>query len=479
MADSFLARIATGVGRLFATRKTEQADTKPQPLDAAALRGQEIAFVDSYLYGGYSPTPYNPDDLVAKKGIQVYREMLRDDQVKACIFAKQDAVLASGWEIKDVKIAEDDAEGEDSAEETGDYLRFVLEEIDGTVETKIVQMMSGMSYGYSVNEPVFKLIKYGPFEGKIGLRDIKTRKPDGFDFDTDIYGNLLPDGVIQGTRRLPANRFVIYSHREHFSNIYGESDLRAAYAPFWIKENISRFMTMMFERHGMPIPVFQSEGVLTAQQNAALQNFINNLQAKTGMIIPKGVTVKFEEPGRGAGESFVMCLNYLDRRIGTALMVPQLMGLSAEGQTGSLARSATEFDVFLWIVQRLRADFAALLNEKLFKPLTDLNYEVTDGKYPQFVFKAITEARKRELADMFNAAKNAGTVTVRPKDENRMRELIELEPLSDEEMAQQEAEKEAQKQAMADAITAKNGGEAPEKPMQSSSKENEDDADGE
>jgi phage gp29-like protein len=406
----------------------QRAPVAREPLRASEVAGgQEVSFTDSYLYGRPA-YPYNPDSLVGKKGLAVYRQIALDEQVKAALSAKKFAALSTGFEIRPAVNSKSSDAG---AQEAAEFVEFNLEEIEGTLESKLHSIMSALDFGYSVSEQTFWLIDYGRWAGKIGLKDIKTRKPDGIELETDEFGNLLPDGVIQAGRRLPANRFLIYSFQKQFSNFYGQSDLRAVYRAAWAKEQIIKFMCMSLERYGMPIPVFKPTGTMTEEQRASAQAFINDLQAKSGLILPAGIEFGFEHGQPRAAEAFIPAINLLDQQIRVGLLMPGLIGLSAEQQTGSFARSMTEFDVFLWILKFIRNDLETLVNEYLIKPLIDLNYEVMDGKYPQFKFKEITEEHKQRLLNMWLMALAGNAVTPTREDENITRQLMDRPELPD------------------------------------------------
>lgn len=216
---------------------------------------------------------------------------------------------------------------------------------------------------------------------------------------------------------------------------------------WWMKTNIMRFMFMSLERHGSPIIVFQGDSTLTEPQKTSMQTFINDLQQKSGIIVPKGITLDLKEPSHGAADAFIPVLKFLNDLIRIAILVPGLMGLSAEQQTGSLARSETEFDVFILVVKWLREDLESLINEGLVKVLVDLNYEVADGKYPRFKFKTITAKEKAELFKLWQDAVASHAVTNRPEDENRMRGLVDFDLLSDEEVDDMKDEAQANKDA--------------------------------
>src|SRR5262245_41322392 len=65
-----------------------------------AIRG-EVAFADPRrLFPGNAPyTTYNPSTLVGVKGLHLFDEMKRDDQVKSALMFKKHAVITSGWQV--------------------------------------------------------------------------------------------------------------------------------------------------------------------------------------------------------------------------------------------------------------------------------------------------------------------------------------------------------------------------------------------
>ena len=177
--------------------------------------------MDSSFYGRIQR--YNPDELVGKKGLTIYRKMAVDEQIKSAVYTKMFAVLSSGWEIQPAKLPEEEAE---MAEETRGFVEWNFEEMEGHFDSKLQEALTALIYGYAVGERVYHLIDYGKFAGKIGLKDIKFRRPESIDFETDEHGNLLDDGIIQGQKRMPKSKFVLYTYRKQFSNWYGQSDLR-------------------------------------------------------------------------------------------------------------------------------------------------------------------------------------------------------------------------------------------------------------
>jgi phage gp29-like protein len=392
--------------------------------------GSEVSTVSSYLYLT-RPYPYNPDDIIGKKGVRKYTEMARDEQIKAAMLAKQFSVIAPGWEV--VPSAHEKQSEKDDAEDVADFVEQNFNDMAGSFDTKLIEMLSALIYGYSVAEKVFWLIDYGDYEGRVGLKELKFRNPEGFDFDMDPYGNLYPDGVLQAQRRLPAEKFVIYSYRKKFSNYYGDSDLRECYRPWWAKDNVIKFMMITLERYGEPTWVFNASGGLSGETKSLLENFMRDIQSKSGLILPDTIQADPKSPATDAGRTYIPVLEYLDGLIRGALGLPSLIGAStSEKEVGSLARSQTQFDLWVTLMEYIRHDVEANLNEQVIKPLVDMNFEVLDGLYPVFRFKALTEDQKTKQFEEYLKGLSGKALTKTREDENFFRERLEMPLLSED-----------------------------------------------
>jgi len=379
---------------------------------------------------GFRATPFNPDELVQKKGVKIYRKMAHDEQIKAALSAKKYAVLSTGYEIQLPELPE--GEPDEASEEHKEFLEFNFEEMQGSFESKLLDIMSALTFGFSVTEKEFWSIDYGDFEGKWGLKDLRTRPPDDLEFGLNNIGDLEDDGIIQNGNKLPTDKFVVYSYRKEFGNPWGNSDLRAAYRAYWAKDNMLKLMAVSLERYGEPVAVATYEGVIDSAQRSDLETFLKNIQSRSGIILPKSITLEFKMPPPRAAEAFIPAINLYDQHMRIAILMPGLMGLSGEQTTGSFARAVKEFDVFLWILEQLRRDLETIINEQLVKPLLDLNYKIEHGMYPKFRFKTITEEARQQQFELFIMGLTGGALSKGPEDENKLRELINFEPLPDD-----------------------------------------------
>ena len=399
----------------------------------------EVAMSDPRLqmFGKNFNTPYNPSVLVTRKGLDIFDLMKKDAQVKAALAFKKHAVLSNGWEICAPKDQGDEWEPKLFMEWTLKNMNMEDDRIlEASFEHALIEILSAMDYGFSVTEKIITPLEYGPFGGKIGLKALKTRKPHFFEFQTDGFGNLLKDGVLQWQTQkltpLPREKFLIYVYQHQFSNWYGESDLEAAYRAWWIKDNSYKWLAMLLERLGVP-PIFFLYGSGYSQaQITELVKVAKNLQAATSGAIPRPTkdSLDFWSPElAGQADSvFIPSLEKFDKDISRALLMPSLIGATSDDTQGSLARSQIHFDLFVLTVNFVRKDIETVINQGLVRPLVDVNFDVEE--YPYFRFLPINNDKINLFGKWLEAVK-ADVVDTQTDDEDHIRNMLKF-PEQDE-----------------------------------------------
>jgi hypothetical protein len=71
-------------------------------------------------------------------------------------------------------------------------------------------------------------------------------------------------------------------------------------------------------------------------------------------------------------------------------------------------------------------DVEANIDERIVKPLIDMNFDVVDGKYPQFRCKALTAKEKQAQFDTYINGVNSKALTKSREDENFLRKRLEV-----------------------------------------------------
>lgn len=407
----------------------------------------ELALADPlYLVGGAgSFAPFNPNKLVTVKGLAIFDEMRRDDQIKASLVFKKQAVLATGWDVSPAIQPKSERVGGKTGQRTtpvtppetevgialpGDEVRdFVkknLDGIEGTFERALLQIMTALDFGFSVTEKLFELRD----DGKIWLTALKTKRPLVFRFKIDKFANLeaiIQDGNPQ--QELPPSKFIVFRHDYEFGNPYGTSDLDAAYRAWWTKVNAYKWMAMLLEKYGIPpIIALYDDTVYKGETIEALRTLLANLQASTVATAPRRDKDSLElwspQLAGQVARAFIPAFDMMNRDIARALLMPGTLGLTPDKATGSYARAKVVFDLFMFVVEHLRREMENLVNETIVQPLVTLNFG-TD-QFPTFRFLPLTDEQQHEmLAQWFEAVKIAAVVPT-PDDEEHIREQLEF-----------------------------------------------------
>ena len=383
----------------------------------------EVSDQLSPYHDRFALLPWNPDDLVSAKRMTVYEDMqLKDEQVKACLFLKKHAVLSSGFHID---IGEDTTEGEKQKR----YLEYAFGDgMPGNFMRVMMGLQSAYAYGFSISEKVYQPFTSGPFAGMIGLKAIKTRPPDSFDggLITDVHGNLIQ--IIQagqsGTIDIPINKVVNYPYNSEFDNPYGNSDLRAAYRFYFAKDMIIKFWNIFLERFGMPLAVGSYEKGTGIKERQKFKKVIKNLQAKTGIIIPKNMEMNFLEATRKGEAGYKDAIQEYNKSIARSILIPDLMGFT-DTKFGSRALGTEQGDVFSFILGFLKQELQEIVFEQIIRELIDWNFGPQE-KYPKLVLNPLSEDNKNELTKLIIEAKEKGVIIMSDDDEAHVREMLNL-----------------------------------------------------
>ena len=288
---------------------------------ASPKLGIEVTRADVPLYEKYQERPFNPDLLYRKKGnYDIFDDMREDDQIAAIFQLKKLIILDSKWEI------------ETDNDDVRDFLIKALNDIPGGLSKKLYDVLSALDYGFSLTEKLWKLNE----DGKIVIKDLKTRPPHGWRIEQDDLGNITDfiqeTGI--GDNPVPAGKLIHYINEKEFDNPYGKSDLnKGVYTLFWSKLHMQKYWNIMMERFGMPTAV----GVYSKEhqgQKDELLKALKGMQAATAITMPEGVTATLLEPESDKiGEGFKLAIDYFNTAIARKMMVPDLVGFSG-GETG-------------------------------------------------------------------------------------------------------------------------------------------------
>lgn len=371
----------------------------------------------------------NPDTLVGRHGLTIYSKMANDEQVKAVLNFKRDAITARGWQFKF-------REGTKLSDDEQALRRRVFSEatarMRGSFSDALNAIMTGRAYGFSITEKV-----YGAFvlDGKEwpGINMLLGRDPLSFRFYTDEYGVL--EKIEQQTHRsgvveVDRGRVIHYVHAPEWDHVYGRSDLREAYRSWYIKEQVSNLWPRYLERFagGFLHAAQSAEASLSAAELDTLDDALRRANSLGAIRTPPGITLTVIHPP-AAADAYERALQFHDLAIAKALLVPNLLGISQAGG-GSYAQSQTQLEAFFWTLNADAVRLEECLNEQLFRDLGDQAWG--DGEYPEFRFKPASVEHQKWVVQTFLQMVTAGAALPTEADEAFLRRMLDL-PERDEE----------------------------------------------
>ena len=397
----------------------------------------EIGWENSNLYTTKDFPKYNPDDLISRKGAGIYRKMMLDDQVKAVMQFKTHAVLSRGYYF-DVKKDDETGDPDIEHEKIADYYEYMIGRIKGSFSDNLSGMLSGLYNGFSISEKVYWPIMYDNKE-YWGIKDIKLRPYDSFNggFKTDLHGNLLGLVQSQGMQesKIPYGKVIHFVHQPDIDTHYGESDLRACYRSWWSKDIAIKFQNIYLERSASGFLWAKvSEGSLSTKEKSNIEDVLKNVNVATGMLMPPKVDLNSIQPNRTSAYNEAIAQH--DKAIAKSILVPNLLGLSEQGNTGSYSQSQTQLNAFFWILNHIANRLEQVLNEQMFKELALWNFGTDD--FPWFKFEPLTDEQKIEITKNWNEMVKGGSVTKSDSDEAHIRRLLNMPEKTEEEEPEEE-----------------------------------------
>lgn len=395
----------------------------------------------SLLYTSGDFPKYNPDELLTRQGFRVYEQMARDEQVKAGLKFKRDAIISRGYffELDHEKYGL----SEEEATRRSNIYTCMLEEMEGTFEDALLNILTAMKFGFSVTE---KITRDFLVQGKTyrGIKKLKKRPAHTFKFHVDQFGNVryLKQDVAGLQKKLDPKNFIHYVMNPDVDEHYGESELRAVHRAWWSKDVIVKLRNIFLERHAGGFTVIRpppNEKIIPGTpKHTDLMNLLRNINLQTGIVLPSD-KYEIENIGNsGKGVAYDTAIDQCDMQIARGLLMPSMLGFSPQGDTGGYSQSQTHLEAFFWTLSTDANRLADALNEQLFRPLAMANFG--DDYAPVFRWASLSKNKAMEIIKTFMDLVDKGVMSATKEDETFMREALELpsvKAITEEESAEE------------------------------------------
>jgi phage gp29-like protein len=337
----------------------ETTDTPGKPNTdevASALDGRDITRF------WLNPLTLQPpdDNVLMTRGTgdyTLYREVLRDDHVKAALQQRVNAVTSRPWEVRPGGEKRIDKQAALYLEEQLEALRW-----DAITE----KMLAGVFYGYAVAEVLWKT------DGvRIGIDEIKVRDRRRFAFDGADRLRLKTRAMPQG-ELLPERKFWHFSTgADHDDAPYGLGLAHWLYWPVWLKRNGVKFWANFLEKFASPTAMGTFPPGTSPTDQANLLAALSAIQTDSAIIFPDGMNASLLEATRGGTADYATFAAAMNAAI---LVITIGQTASTQGTPGKLGNDQNQSEVRADI-SKADADLVCMsFNATVARWLTEWNF---------------------------------------------------------------------------------------------------------
>lgn len=301
----------------------KKANSKKNLTEEIATRKRALNF---YSLANILP---DPDIVLRKQGkdMRIYKELLCDPHVFACVQSRKAGVLSLDWDIN---------RGIDKDENTENIFKL-LKFLD--IHKLINDILDSTLYGFQPLEIIWQKNK----SGYILPTKIIAKPPEWFCFDDDnnlkfrtkenYYGELLPN-----------KKFLLAQNNPSYNNPYGERTLSRVFWNVTFKKGGMKFWVVFTEKYGMPHLIGKHPRGATKEETNTLADMLEEMVQDAIAVIPDDSSVEIQEASKSSSaEIYEKLIDKMNAEISKAILGQTLT--TEIGSTGSYAAANTHMAV--------------------------------------------------------------------------------------------------------------------------------------
>jgi hypothetical protein len=406
---------------------------------------REVNDIDLRELGTASPSPfwnrleYN-NAWRGWNGLRLADEMRRSDtSIAGSLDLAKTPVLGARWFIE--PYCEDGEEPSARDKNAAKHIWWNLTEGMSTSWPQfLAESLLMLDYGYYCFEKVFT-VTHPLRPGMACWKKFSPRHPrDIQDIDYDENGGpagiqyLRTDATTGGstvTVPIPISKLLIFTHKKEGGDVTGQSLLRAAYKPWYMKQQMEKIDAIQKERHGIGVPIIKLPPGFTKQDKLLAEQMGRNLRTneRAHIVLPPGWDLMFAKL-EGQPVDTLKSIQYHDAQIWTRIQARFMSNSSSQG--------AKDDDRILFLQAcRIVADVVMdVINKYAIPQLVDHNWSRIRG-YPKLRARRIGEqADWRTMTFAIRNLIGANAITPDERLEAQLRDEMDL-PRADPTTARQ------------------------------------------
>lgn len=262
--------------------------------------------------------------------------------------------------------------GEDR--EKTDFITEMFNDMDIKLNDVVKNMMTGILYGFSVQELLFDVNSNGKIVvSNIVPVHIKTLQEEPLVFNSKGELIAIHQEWDENEVDIPIRKVLKYTFNDKFDSGYGYGVLNDFKPIVEDKLNINQWEMNFLESYGAPTLYgktddFNKEFLVDAlsQVNDGLTNVVVGHEDEVGVL----------ETSKN-GEGFKETKQYKDNQIFRRLYIGNLL-LGDNSQTGTYAQSQTQLDFSLQVFDGILEEIANCIQKQIIEPILTVNYKDID-----------------------------------------------------------------------------------------------------
>ena len=270
----------------------------------------------------------DPDIVLKKQGkdMKVYKELLCDSHVFACVQSRKAGVLSLEWEIN---------RGLDK-DETAEKVIETIKKLD--IYKLINDILDATLFGFQPIE-----IIWGRVDNLVLPIELKAKPSEWFCFDDENQLKFRTKEHYFG-EELPPKKFLCPQANPSYENPYGERTLSRVFWPVTFKKGGLKFWVIFTEKYGIPHLIGKHPRGASEEETDRLAGLLEQMVQDAIAVIPDDSSVEIQEANKSSSaEIFEKLMDKMNAEISKAILGQTLT--TEVGSTGSYAASNTHFAV--------------------------------------------------------------------------------------------------------------------------------------
>ena len=333
----------------------KKANSKKSLTEEIATRKRALNF---YSLANILP---DPDIVLRKQGkdVRVYKELLCDPHVFACVQSRKSGVLSLEWEIN---------RGLDK-DEKAEAIENLLKQLD--IHKLISDILDATQFGFQPLEIILKRDK----SGYILPEKIVAKPPEWFCFDDNNTLKFRTKENYYG-EELPNKKFLLAQNNPSYNNPYGERTLSRVFWPVTFKKGGLKFWVIFTEKYGMPHLIGKHPRGATKEETNTLADMLEEMVQDAIAVIPDDSSVEIQEANKSSSAAiYEQLIDKMNAEISKAILGQTLT--TEIGSTGSYAASNTHFAIRQDIIDADKKLVEQTINQ-LIQWIYEINFSTAD-----------------------------------------------------------------------------------------------------